>query len=144
MTGPERDQEMREVAREVLRELMPGVLRDAGSASGSGSGEGNGHSNGASQQAGNAHHHGAANGHGSSGRTVASSGQATVVPHVPAPPVAACPCATVRAAIQLAAEGVPEGKRSAATKRRASSGRKKAHARAERVGFLSEGFRVRL
>jgi hypothetical protein len=99
MTRAERDDEMRDVAREVLRELAPGMLREVMAAAS------NGHANGDAQA--NGHHHGETNGdgHANGEGAPASNGQqggdgrapaqrqpdayATVVPQVPAPPVAA-------------------------------------------------------
>jgi hypothetical protein len=63
MTGPERDEEMREVAREFLRELVPGMLREVIAQSAT-------HVNGQS-------------------KARELDDDATVVPRVPAPPVAA-------------------------------------------------------
>jgi hypothetical protein len=99
MTRADRDEEMREVAREVLSELAPGMLQEVmaatsnghatgdGQASGHDDGETNsdGHATGESARAGNAQHP-------RDGRARAQrqpDACTTVVPQVPAPPVAA-------------------------------------------------------
>lgn len=72
MTGPERDEEMREVVREFLRELVPGMLREVMAQPAT---QLNGQSDG--------------NGAEHRARARELDDDTTVVPRVPAPPVAA-------------------------------------------------------
>jgi hypothetical protein len=92
VTGPGRDEEMRDVAREIIRELVPGVLREviAGSAT---PGSDRGTSNGRAAGDGGIRAADRSASDGDRGQHRARSREldeeAKVVPQVPAPPVAA-------------------------------------------------------